>query len=208
MRNTAPLSRWDAAASAYLSSRRALGRKYIPEEHVLKSIRAFLARGGAADLSEPLFDQWRRRPHLSTSTRLRWERTVYKFCVYRRRTERRCFLPDPLSFVRLRPYPLPMIIERRQVVRLLAVASLLKPAGRSPIRAAVMRMAVILLYTAGLRRGEVTRLTLGDADSSAGVLRIPDSKFQVSMGATVTQYAHGATDLSRDSATGRFRPEP
>lgn len=180
MRNAAPLSRWDTAASTYLSTRRALGRTYIPEEHVLNNIRAFLARSGAADLSEPLFDQWRRRPYLSTSTRLRWERTVYKFCVYRRRTERRCFLPDPLSFVRLRPYPLPMIIEPRQITRLIAVASSLKPAGRSPIRAAVMRLSVILLYTAGLRRGEVIRLTLGDTDSSAGVLRIRESKFHKS----------------------------
>jgi integrase len=136
-----------------------------------------LVRADATDLDEQLFDQWRQRSsHLSTSTRLRLERTVYKFCRYRRRSEHRYFVPDPLSFVRLRPYPLPMIIEREQIVRLLEAAS----AVHSPIRSAVMRLAVILLYTAGLRRGELIRLTLDDVDPSAGVLRVRDSKFHKS----------------------------
>jgi integrase/recombinase XerD len=181
MRNTRPLSRLDGMVDAYLSSRRALGRSYIPEEWVLRDLRKFLARVGAQDLNEDLFDCWRRRSrHLSTSTRLRMERTVYRFCLYRRRSESRCFAPDPLSFVRLRPYPLPMIIERHQIERLLAAASSLRPVRHSPIRSAVMRLAVVLLYTAGLRRGELTRLTLDDIDASAGVLRIRDSKFHKS----------------------------
>jgi len=178
MRDSRPLSRWDSALGAYLSSRRALGRTYVPEEHVLRSLRAFLVRAGADDLDEQLFDRWRRKSsHLSTSTRLREERTVYKFCLYRSRSERRCFLPDPLSFVRLRPYPLPMIIGPEQIARLLTAASSLRSGSRSPIRSAVVRLAVVLLYTAGLRRGELARLTIDDVDASAGVLRIRDSKF-------------------------------
>jgi integrase len=43
-----------------------------------------------------------------------------------------------------------------------------------------MRLAVVLLYTAGLRRGELVRLTLGDVDAQAGVLRIRESKFHKS----------------------------
>ena len=167
--------------AAYLSSRRALGSTYVPEEWVLGNVRQFLMRAGATDLDEQLFDRWRRRSsHLSTSTRLRWERTVYKFCRYRRRSECRCFVPDPLSFVRLQPYPLPMIVEREQIVRLLEAASSLRPGTHSPIRSAVMRLAVILLYTAGLRRGELVRLTLDDVEAAAGVLRVRDSKFHKS----------------------------
>jgi integrase len=161
-----------------LSSRRALGSTYKPEEWVLGRVRKFLVSAGATDLDEQLFDQWRRQSsHLSTSTRLRLERTVYKFCRYRRRSERRYFVPDPLSFVKLRPYPLPIIIEREQIVRLLETASALRPTARAPIRSAVMRLAVVLLYTAGLRRGELVRLTLDDVDAAVGVLRIRDSKF-------------------------------
>ena len=40
-----------------------------------------------------------------------------------------------------------------------------------------MRIAIILLYTAGLRRGEVVRLQLADVDARHGVLRIRESKF-------------------------------
>ncbi len=43
-----------------------------------------------------------------------------------------------------------------------------------------MRLAVVLLYTAGLRRGELVRLTLGDTDAQGGVLRIRESKFHKS----------------------------
>jgi integrase/recombinase XerD len=45
---------------------------------------------------------------------------------------------------------------------------------------AVLRLAVVLLYTAGLRRGELLRLSLQDVDAKAGVLRIRESKFRKS----------------------------
>ena len=41
-------------------------------------------------------------------------------------------------------------------------------------------MAIVLLYTAGLRRGEVLRLTLGDVDAEKGLLTIRQSKFHKS----------------------------
>jgi integrase len=162
-----------------LISQRALGRAYLPEEDTLSRLRRFLVQEGAADLSGSLFDAWRQSSaHLSISTRLRWERTVHRFCRHRRRTEPRCFVPDPHSFVRLKPYPLPVIVSRRQVGQLLAACS---PRGRRSWRdrlhGRIMRCAVALLYTAGLRRGEIVRLTLGDVDARAGVLRIRDSKF-------------------------------
>jgi integrase len=72
------------------------------------------------------------------------------------------------------------MIEPAQVVRLLDHVSGLCPGGRSPLRAAALRLAVVLRYTAGLPRGEVVRLTLGDVDAHAGVLRIRESKFHKS----------------------------
>jgi hypothetical protein len=50
------------------------------EEYVLKKVRAFIASAGARDICQALFEQWRLRfRHLSTGSRLRWERTVYSF---------------------------------------------------------------------------------------------------------------------------------
>lgn len=181
MRNGTPLSRWDAATAAYLSSRRALGRAYRKEEWILGRLRAYLARRGATDLDQALFDQWRRRfRHASPSTRVVYEITVYNFCRYRRRGEPSCFVPDRLGLARPQPHPLPTLIERDQVVRLLAYVSMLSPTRHSSPRPAVLRLAIVLLYTAGLRRGEVARLTLGDVDAGAGVLRIRESKFHKS----------------------------
>jgi site-specific recombinase XerD len=124
MRKPAPLRRWDRAVAAFLASQRALGRIYLAEEYALNRLRQFLVQAEADDLTGPLFDAWRHScAHQSISTRLRWERILHKFCRHRRRTEPRCFLPDPHSFVRLKPYPLPRIISRGQVAQLLAACS-------------------------------------------------------------------------------------
>lgn len=173
-----PLAAWDAAVSAYLTNRRALGRTYQKEEYTLNRVRRFLRSQGAADLDEPLFNHWRAPFYrLSNCTRIIGERTVYNFCRYRRRGEPRCFVPDPGSFARPKPMPLPRIIEREQVIRLLRYVSALIPTAGEPLRPMVLRLAILLLYTAGLRRGELQRLTLGDVDAHRGVLFIRQSKF-------------------------------
>jgi integrase len=41
----------------------------------------------------------------------------------------------------------------------------------------MLRMAVVILYTAGLRVGELVHLQLGDVDERTGVLHVRESKF-------------------------------
>lgn len=176
-----PLTGWDTAVAAYLTSRHALGRVYRKEELILNDVRAFLVTVGAADLDQSLFDQWR-APfyHLSASTRVVRERTVYNFYRYRRRNEPDCFLPELSSLARPGPYPLPTLIGHEQIVQLLRYLSALRPRPHEALRPAVLRMAIILLYTTGLRRGELVRLTLADVDARRGVLFIRGSKFHKS----------------------------
>lgn len=181
MHRHANLDAWDAIVSAFLSSRHAIGRAYVNEEQVLLHLRNFLVRSGAADLDEASFDRWRSQfRHLSASTRVKREHAVYKLCRYRRRTDPACFLPDRDTLARQKPHALPTIVGPDQVVQLLAYVTGLPPGNRSPLRAQVMRLAVVLLYTAGLRRGELVRLTLADVDAQSGVLRIRESKFHKS----------------------------
>lgn len=181
MREHANLDAWDAIVSAFLSSRHAIGRAYVNEEQALLHLRGFLMRSGAADLDEATFDRWRSQfQHLSASTRVKREHAVYKLCRYRRRTDPDCFLPDRDTLVRQKPHALPTIVGADQVARLLAYVKDLPPGSRSPLRAQVMRLAVVLLYTVGLRRGELVRLTMGDTDAQAGVLRVRESKFHKS----------------------------
>ena len=185
------LDAWDAIVAAFLRSREAIGRDYVNERWILRNLRSFLERSGCADLDAALFDRWRAQfQHLSSSSRFAREHTVHKLCRYRRRSDPGCFLPDRESLARQKPHALPTIIEPAQVAHLLAHLSQLPPGRRSPSRAQVMRLAVVLLYTAGLRRGELVRLTLGDVDAQAGVLRIRESKFHKSRWVPLSASAH------------------
>ena len=50
----------------------------------------------------------------------------------------------------------------------------------SPLRPEVIRLAIVLLFTTGIRRGELLRLTVGDYDRRDATLRIRESKFHES----------------------------
>jgi integrase len=171
----------DQPLAAYLAHQRALGRGYDNEERVLSSVCRFLAKAAAKDLDQVLFDRWcDTLGDLAANTRRARQLIVRKFCLYRRRDEPRCFVPDPLYFARLQPYRDPILVEPEQVARMLAAADRLAPTPGSPLLPAVMRIAIVLLYTAGLRRGELLRLTLDDVEPRSGVLRIRESKFHKS----------------------------
>lgn len=183
MRESSPLHRFDAAVQAFISSRRALGRAIRLDEYVLRRLRAYLARAGYSDLDAESFERWRRRlRHCTHNTQVDWAMMVYRFCRYRRRRESRCFLPQRWTLGRHRPYPLPTPIEADQVRRLLDFIGR-RPSSSSAGRAlphAAQRLAIVLMYTAGLRRGEAARLRMEDVDVETGVMRIVSSKFHKS----------------------------
>jgi integrase len=173
-----PLDRW---IDAWLAHQRALGRGYYSEEWILGHLRCFIVSADASDLDDTAFDRWCDSfRSLSATTRRRRQLVVRKLCLFRQRSEPGCFVPDPLYFVRLLPYRRPVIVEPAQVLRMLAVADSLAPTANSPLLPANMRLALIILYTAGLRRGELVRLTLEDAEPQAGLLRVRASKFHKS----------------------------
>ena len=176
-----PLHRFDAAVQAYISSRRALGRAIRVDEYVLHRLRACLARAGYSDLDAESFEHWRRQlHHCAHNTQVDWAMMIYRFCRYRRRRESRCFLPQRGTLGRHRPYPLPTPIEADQVWRLLDFIDRRPSSAGRALPHAVHRIAIVLMYTAGLRRGEVARLRMEDVDTETGVLRIRGSKFHKS----------------------------
>lgn len=168
----------DTAIEAYLVHQRALGRAYAGEERVLYSLRDFLTEANAEDLDQSLFEAWCGLHRQLTANVCRYrQRIVRNFCLYHQRRNSNCFVPDLASFPRPRPYCTPIIVEPEQIGRVLALAARLTPTPGSPLRPAVLRLAVVLLYTAGLRRGELLRLTLNDIEPQIGVLRVRESKF-------------------------------
>jgi len=172
------LDRWIAD---WLAHQRALGRAYDGEQWVLEHLRRFLATAGLSDLDQAGFDRWCNSfGRLAATTRRSRQLILRKFCLYRQRTDPTCFVPDPLYFARRSPHRGPVIVHPEQVARMLLIADGLAPTITSPLLPAVARIAVIMLYTCGLRRGELARLTLDDVEPKTGLLRIRASKFHKS----------------------------
>jgi len=171
----------DAPICAFLTHNRALGRGYRNEEYVLRGVRNFLLQEGVSDLDQTIFERWcKQLEPLAANTRRARQLIVRKLCLYRQRSEPSCFVPNALYFARPQPYRVPVLIEPAQIARMLMHARVLTPSANSPLRGPVLRLAVVLLYTAGLRRGELLRLTLADVDASTGTLRVRESKFHKS----------------------------
>lgn len=167
-----------AAISDYLAHQRALGRDYTQVEWLLNHVYRFAKRIRVDDLDAAFFERWRgRQQHLSANTRRKDLLILRRFCLYRRRSNPVCFVPDPLYFPRHQPYVTPVLITPQQLAQMLVAARKCSPSPNSPLLPAVLYIAIVLLYTAGLRIGELTRLLLGDVDSAAGVLHIRNSKF-------------------------------
>lgn len=165
--------------AAYLSHWRALGRRYRQEEWLLSTLARELPALGHDDLDAAAFDRWfGLRLDRHPNTRRKWAQIVRHFCRFRQRSEPECFVPPADRACLRQPYVTPVIVDDAQVVRLLNIAGRLEPSPNSPLRPATMRLAVILLYTTGMRLGELLDLTLEDVEDDGALLRIRESKFK------------------------------
>ena len=174
-------SRLARAIDRFLAHKRALGYRCRQEAWLLPKLLHHVEQSGDRDLHAKVFDRWvtsfrDRHPN----TRRVWYLIVRRFCLYRRRSEPRCFLPAADGAAKHQPYVTPVIVEPAQIARLLAQASQLPPTSASPLCGPVLRLAIVLLYTCGLRLGELLRLTLGDLEEQGTVLHIRESKFRKS----------------------------
>jgi integrase len=167
------------AIKDYLNLSHALGRGYQAEAWVLSGLDRFL--GKDAFLTETTFNAWC-LSMASTSPNTRRSRMyiVRKLCLHMRRTDPGCFLPDSILFPRLQQSVRPYIFSEGDILKLLKAARSLKPKSTSPLNAETHRIAIVLLYTAGLRRGELIRLSLSDYDPIERTLLIRESKFHKS----------------------------
>ena len=169
-----------ATIRSYLTLKRALGRQYDVEERVLAHLDRFLA-ARHVDLVAATFAAWcLTLQHLASGTRRARMRVVRNLCLYRRRNECGCFVPDQRLFPSVHQAVRPHIFTDNEIVQLLAAAGTLDRTPYSPLCPENARLAVVLLSTTGLRRGELTRLTVGDYDPPQRTLAIRESKFHKS----------------------------
>ena len=157
---TSPLG---AAITAYVDRQRSLGCKSDNAARVLQELDPFLAESDHSELTASSFNAWALTlEQLTPQGRRKKMRIVYRFTLHLRHTAPECFVPDPAQFPAPAPAPAPWIFREQQILALLEQAGQLQPAPPAPLPAHVYRLAVVLLYTAGLRRGELVRLRLGD----------------------------------------------
>lgn len=167
----------------YLGVKRSLGRRYSLETDILNGFDTFIGEyyPSFQDLNGEMFNAWAATmKRLSPTVRRNYMRMVRNFCLYRQRSRPESFVPDPSSFPpphqSLRPY----IFSESEIARLLEAARYLRPHGNSPLRSESLRLAILLLFTAGLRRGELLRLTLRDFTSQDATVHIRATKFHKS----------------------------
>jgi integrase len=168
-------------ANRFLDHKRTLGHRYLHEAWVLQTLQRHVEQCNCRDLNARCFESWLAslKDH-HANTRRKWYQIVRHFCVYRRRIEPGCFLPSVEGAAKRQPYVTPVIVEPNQIGRMLALASKLPKITSSPLRAPALHLAIVLLYTCGLRLGELLRLTMSDIEEQGTVLRIRESKFHKS----------------------------
>lgn len=165
----------------YLAVKRTLGRRAVTMAYILWRLDRFLVSCHADDLTRETFTAWGdSMTSLKATTRRGWFRCVYHFCLFRRRDDPRSFVPDPTQFPLRGPRPLPYIFSEADIIRLLTTTEGLASHAGSPLHREVARLGIVVLYTTGMRRGELVRLTVSDYDATARVLRVRQTKFDKS----------------------------
>ena len=173
-------SRLAPVFARYVDLKRALGRRFDIPARTLQGLDRFLHDNKAnyPDLNLTAFQAWcHTHEHVASGVRRSRMLEVRAFCLYRRRSESQCFVPElsffPAYHQRLKPY----IFSEAEVASLLLAVSGLRRNPSSPLRPEVIRIAIVLLFTTGIRRGELLKLTLGDYDRQQSTLLIRESKF-------------------------------
>lgn len=164
----------------FIALGRSQGKKYRAEEYILCRFDCFL--GSYSDppmrLSDSILKQW-----LGLFSACRPEhryknfKVIRRFCLYLRRFDPEAYVPDHSLGSSPGPPFLPYIYSRAEVVALLKAARELRPSPQSPLRPQTYYLLILLLYTTGMRLGEVLKLELRDINRKDQALYIRETKF-------------------------------
>jgi integrase len=170
-----------SAIEAFLTHRRALGRKYKSEERELQLLLGFATEGHACQLDQltpVLLDDF-----LASRPRSRPRSFNHLLGVVA------CFLDWAVAQELLRTSPLrarrrrvtsvrvPFLFDVVQARRLLDAAAALPDNPRAAQRGFTYRTIFVLCYGLGLRAGEACGLHLGDVDTRRSLLTVVGGKF-------------------------------
>jgi integrase len=128
-----------------------------------------------------MFHAWAQTmPALTATVRRQRMRIVRNFLLFYARRHPRTAIPDLWTFPRPGPRQPPRLVSAKEMARILATAALLPPSHQNPLRAETVRLALVLLFCCGLRRGELLQLRIRDVDLQENVIRVEATKFHKS----------------------------
>ncbi|MFA6714440.1 MAG: tyrosine-type recombinase/integrase [Victivallales bacterium] len=165
--------------ASYIELHRSLGKKYQKEKNVLRHFDAFMfSYSNSTKINGLAFDAWcQTLAHALLPDRRNRMRIIRNFCIYRHRMQPDAFIPDINIFPRICQAKRAFILSQDNVANLLYATRKLTPSSNGPLRPEVMRIAILLLYTCGLRRGELLNLRLADYNHSEATLFIRATQF-------------------------------
>jgi integrase len=163
-----------------METRRALGRAYTREENVLLHWDDFLHRqyGRARIVTPKMFQGWIETiSHVKATDRRNRMRIVRNFLLFHSREHPRTHIPDVMTFPKPVPPQAPRLVSAAEMAKVLATTASLRPSHQNPIRAETIRLALVLLFCCGLRRGELLRMKIKHFDPREKLLRVEATKF-------------------------------
>jgi integrase len=163
--------------------KQALGREFSAERRILLDwdTKLYQHQGACRRVIAGSFQHWARTlVHLSPQGQRRRLQIVRNFLLFHARDHTVDFIPDLETFPRPAPPRAPRLLTEAEVARVLAATEQLPPSIENPFRAETLKIAFILLYCCGLRRGELLRLKIADFDLEQNILRIEKTKFHKS----------------------------
>jgi integrase len=161
----------------YVQHNRNLGKRFVTEETILIAFSRSIGKVPLHVVRPAMITRFVSRDGTSVETIAKKRRVLASFFRY---AVTRCRLetsPMP-SFERKRGSAsfTPYIFSEAELKRLLAAVSVAS-GPRSEIDPDTLRTFVLLLYGAGLRRGEARRLEIADVDLPRSLLHIRGTKF-------------------------------
>ncbi len=182
-------SAWGERIREHIALMRSLGYRYTTSEKILRRFDRFLQRRPdlAGQPLPELIGAWRQAgdgaEHALAAQRC--GRMLSK--AQRRHDPDAPIVPwDPRLMREVRAkHRRPYLYTPEQIAQLLATARAL-PSPRSPLRPLCVYTMFVLGYCAGLRLGEIVRLTLGDVNLQDGVIEIRETKFYKSRRLSLT----------------------
>lgn len=115
--------------------------------------------------------------HLRPASQRRYRSATARLCAFLRARDPATVPEHAVPTLRRPRDFIPCVLTEVQIADVLLRARTMRAINRNPLRGESMYLTLVLLYTAGLRLGEVVRLDISDFDPTAGTLLIRETKF-------------------------------